>query len=256
VHFLKEGVSVLEAYGAEIEKVLTRLSLFYQKKDHPLLRAKKTGDKALVILTGDKGLVGGLWHRVVTAFLKNRSEYQRIIIVGAKGKSYFDEESVPIAKLFAGFPDIPPIAEIERITDYIFGEFKKGTLAKVNILYPRFISLAQQQVDFIPFLPFTFGLAAEKQGSPGFPIFEPSKKRIFEDLLQKYIRVFFQKIVLEAKLSELSARTVAMEQASAKTEEFVQKATVNYLKEWRRFTTQKTLESFTALKIIGQKLTI
>ena len=55
---------------------------------------------------------------------------------------------------------------------------------------------------------------------------------------------------METKLSELSARTVAMEQATAKTKELIQKLTINYTKERRRVVTQRQLESFAARKII------
>ena len=62
--------------------------------------------------------------------------------------------------------------------------------------------------------------------------------------------VYFQKIIMETKLSELSARTVAMEHATTKTVELVQKLKLNYTKQRRRVITQRQLESFTTHKII------
>jgi len=250
VHFLKQEVASLNLYASEIEKTLARLSLFYQRKEHPLLQKRKKGQKSLVIIAGEKGLVGGLWHKIITLFLENRDQYQSIAVIGAKGKNYLEEENVPIERSFTGLSDLLSEEKIKHITDYIFDEFKKGTLFKVDILYPRCISLAQQQAEFVSFLPFEFEPAREKKDSLGFPVFEPSKKLIFNNLLQKYIRVFFYKIILETKLSELSARTVEMEHASTKTDEFIQKLTFNYTKERRRFITQKQLESFAAHKTI------
>ena len=91
---------------------------------------------------------------------------------------------------------------------------------------------------------------SETEPRSGLPIFEPSKKEVFKALTQKYIGMFFRKIVMETKLSELSARTVAMEHASAKTDELIKKISLNYLKERRRAITQKQLESFAVHKII------
>jgi len=243
VHFLKQEVSELNTYAAEIERVLTRLFLFYQKEDHPLLQKRTMGRKTLVVITGDKGLVGGLWHGVINTFLKNVKQYQSIIVIGAKGENYLKEENIPIIKSFT-------LLEIEPISNYIFKEFKKGIFSQVDILYPQFIFLAEQTPNFIPFLPFEFKPAKEKKSSEGLPIFEPSKRKIFDNLLQKYIEVFFHKIIMETKLSELSARTVAMEHATTKTEELIQKSTLDYTKERRRIITQRQLESFTAHKII------
>jgi F-type H+-transporting ATPase subunit gamma len=218
-------------------------------------------------LTGDKGLVGGLWHGLVNAFLENDKRYGPVIVIGVKGENHLTEENVQILKFFAGISDIPQKEEIEHITDYIFNEFRKGALARVDILYPRFMSLAEQRPLVIPFLPFEFTplkiddhdgrniskgseLTEDKGRGTGIPIFEPSKRKIFDRLLRKYIGIFFHKIVMETKLSELSARTVAMEHASSKTNEFVQKIIFDYMKERHRAVTQKQLESFVVHKII------
>jgi F-type H+-transporting ATPase subunit gamma len=249
VHFLKNEVSSLNIYASKLEEVLTRLSLFYQKKNHPLLQRIGDGGKTLVILTSGKGLVGGLWHGVINVFLENAKQYQSIIVIGAKGRNYLKEEDMQIIKSFTNFFDIPQKEEVENVTDYIFDEFKKGTFSQIDILYPRFVSLAEQTPTLVPFIPFNFKLKKEESGD-GLPIFEPSGQRIFDRLLQKYIEVFFHKIMMETKLSELSARTVAMEHAATKTEEIVQKLTLDYTKQRRRIITQRQLESFTAHKII------
>ncbi len=250
VHFLKEEVANLNSYTIETEKILSRLSLFYQKKDHPLLQKKHNGKKTLIIITGDKGLVEGLWHNVVNTFLDNAKQYQAVIVIGIKGENYLKEEDVPIIKSFTCFFDIPQKEEIEHITNYIFYEFVRGAFSRVDILYPKFISLASQKPNFIKFLPFEFNLPEEQNNAGGLPIFEPSKQKIFDRLLQKYIGVFFYKIIMETKLSELSARTVAMEHAVTKTNDLVQKLTLDYTKQRRKIITQGQIESFVGHKIL------
>ncbi len=259
VHFLRQKVSALDAYTAETEKALARLSAFYLKEDHPLLRKRRTGERALIVLTGDKGLVGGLWHKIVNAVLENSGRYQSFIMVGAKGEGYLKEENAPSWKLFAGFSDAPEEEEIKSVMDYIFGEFKKGKFSRIDIAHPKFVSLTRQEPVFTPFLPFEFGLAAEEGSEEagggraignGLPIFEPSKQELFDELLRKYIGVFFRKIIMETKLSEFSARTVAMERAASKTGELIKKLKVGYAKERRRRITQGQLESFAAHKTL------
>jgi len=248
VHFLKQEVSNLNTYASELEKVLNRLSTFYPKKNHPLLQKKDVKTKTLIILTGDKGLVGGLWHEVINVFLENIKRYHTVIIVGAKGENYLKEENISIVKSFTDIFDVPQQENIEHITNYIFDEFKKGTFSQTDILYPKFISLAEQTPNLVSFLPFEFQLTKEKKNNDGLPIFEPSKQKIFDSLLQKYIGVFFRKIIMETKLSELSGRTVSMEHAMTKTKDLVQKLTLGYTKQRRRIVTQRQLESFTAHK--------
>ena len=271
VHFLRKKVATLGVYTAETERTLARLSKFYRKKDHPFLSARPPGKKMLVIITGEKGLVGGLWHKIINTLVKNIDRYQSLVVIGAKGEAYLREEDIPVAKSFKDFSDIPEEDEIKNITDYVFNEFKKNIFSKVDILYPEFISLAEQKAAFTHFLPFEFApmkmkdpfdknrdgekegkdikLTNGKEDGEGFPVFEPSKRKIFDELLRKYIGVFFRRIIMETKLSELSARTVATEHAATKTEEIIKKLTLDYAKERRRSITQRQLESFAAHKI-------
>lgn len=258
VHFLEQEVASLRLYTSEIEKMLARLSLFYQKRDHPLMREKKVGKKALVVLTGDKGLVGDLWHKVINAFLKNTQHYPSVIVMGAKGKRYLKEEGVQYTKAFTQISDISNSQRTVLLADYIFDKFRKNDFSQVDILYPRFVSLVEQQPDFASFLPFKFDVRAKHgddnkgsgQTASGLPIFEPSKKKIFNNLIQRYIGVFLHEIIIETNLSELSARTVAMEHAAVKTAELIQKLNLNYMKERRRAITQKQLESFSVHRIL------
>ena len=84
----------------------------------------------------------------------------------------------------------------------------------------------------------------------GFPIFEPSKNLIFERLLKKYIKVFFYKTIMEAKLSEFSARVITTEQAANETKEAVRVLKLTYFKERQRNLTQSQIESFVAHQVL------
>ncbi|MDP3970094.1 MAG: FoF1 ATP synthase subunit gamma [bacterium] len=249
VHTLKQEVSNLHAYKFEIENVLSQLLVYYKKREHPLLQKNSTGTKALVILTGNKGLVGGLWHSIINKYLEKNKEYQSIVTIGTKGKKFLEEERIGVINDFTYFSDIPSEEEIINMTNYFFEKYKKGSFSQVDILFPQFVSFAEQTPQIIPFLPFVFTLNEDMSNKEGLPIFEPSKQKVFHMLLQKYIGVYFYSIIIEAKLSEFSARTIAMEHAAVKTSELVEQLLLDYEKEKRRTVTQNQLESFVAHKI-------
>ena len=249
IHLLNKRVVNLNLYATQVEAILSRLSVFYKNPNNILLRARNGRRKALVIITGDKGLVGGLWHKMVDQFLKYRSEYEIIIAVGGKGDSYLKEENVSIEKSFPTPINLGREDGISNITNYIFDLFKNESISKIDILYPHFLSLSQQEPKLVHFLPFTFSLSGEKEKT-GWPIFEPNRKKIFNSLLQKYIDVSFYKIVVESKLSEFSARTIETERASDKIEQFIKRLRITYLKERHRFITQEQLASFFVHKIL------
>lgn len=250
VHLLKTDVNYLGIYSKHIQNTLTRLSLYHKNQKHPLLSENNHSPKALLILTGDKGLVGGLWHNLISSFIKGDAVYHSIIIYGAKGKNYLTEEKAADKKSFNILNKNAEEIKIEDLIDYVFETFKKEKFSTMDILYPEFISLAVQEPRFVSFLPFKFELENKiaTENSIGLPIFESSKEKIFDELLQKYTEVFLRKIILETKLSELSARTVSMEHATAKTEGFIKQAELSFVKERRRLFTQRQLESFTSHK--------
>jgi len=251
VHFLKQKTKNLKLYTKSLEQIISRILLFYSADDYYFLSPKIQGKKALIIITGNKGLVGGLYHDLVNSLLIEQKKYQLFLSIGNKGQRYFEEEDINIHKSFFNISKIPQAEEIAYITDYIFSEFKRGEIKEMSILHSRFISTSHQEPTIIKFLPFEFNrdkFVQEKKsltgGSLGLPIFESSSKKIFEELLKKYIEVFFYKIIIESKLSEISARTIATEHATAKTQENIKNLTMSYLKERRKISTQKQIESF------------
>ncbi len=257
IHNLKLKVKSLQLFKNSLETTLHRISMFEVKNTHPLLAYSENGDKALIVVGGDKGLVGGLHHNLANTCVENIGYYEHLIVIGKKIASFVEEEGLKIEKTFTYSTDLPTPDDINAWTSYLFNFFREKRLSGIDIIYSSFVSLAEQQPKTVAFLPFRFkkhtpGEAPEMTAMDepyGIPIFEPTKQEIFDWLLEQYIGVYFYEIVMEAKLSELSARTVSMEHASEKTKEYIKKIHLTYLKERRKNVTQKQLESFIVHKV-------
>jgi len=249
IHFLKQAEEVLNKYTKEIEAILDQLTFFYQNPNH-LLLTQKPGQRALIIIGADTGLVGGLWHNLVDAYFSKKRQYQYLITVGAKIKQYLEEEKIIIQKSFVFNPDVSLKEKNKKITDYIFFEFAKSTFTRVDVLFSEFISLAEQKPKILPFLPFNFGIENTLVSNTGWPIFEPSKKMFFNRLLQKYIKISFYRTMLEAEISKLAAKTVVTEHTVEKTKKIIRKLKLDYFKIRRANLTKRQLENFAAHKIV------
>ncbi len=244
---LRLDMANIDAYQTNIGHILARLSLFHEV-ERP---SKMTGVPALIVLTSDKGLTGGLWRRTIDEFLKTaRENYEVVITVGSRGEKYLKEEAIDPTQTFGSDTDA---------LHYVTDGFRSRRFARVDILYPKFISLADHLPTIVPFLPFSFDETQRVAAQPnaggiefGSPIVEPMRAlpEIFDRLMRKFIDAFFQKIAAEGKLSEFSARTVSMEHASAKTDELIKALALGYRTEHRRSLTQKQLESFIAHKVV------
>lgn len=246
IRFLNQKVSLLTEYNQALETVLARLYQFNQLTNQQLLKTHSSGQTALVVISGDKGLVGALWHNLIDQALRQRHNYDQFVVVGQKGADYLSEEGIKISRLFAGLSDLPQPEQIQPIMDFILTAFRQGQFKRVDVLYPSYHSLSEQKPLFGRLLPFTFiePTAQPTRGDNGLPIFNVSKQILADFLLEKFITVFFTKIVLEAKLSEVSSRMVSSEHAQKKTQEFISSETKEFLKERKKVLTLKQLESF------------
>lgn len=256
IHDFKSLVYNLESYVSNITNVLSRLSLFYSDFNHPYLLRRNTGSKILIVVTSRKGLVGKLYHDIVSTIIDNKLEYDSIYTVGNKGKQYLEEEKITIEDKNFNISSDPDTSEIQDITNYFFSLYSSQPIMEIDVLYPEFISITEQTPKIFKLLPFDFDfkkLSSQKnedidQGI-GLPLFESSKQELFRYMLEKYIQSIFYKIIIESKLSEFAARTVSMEHASAKIKTFKTKLELDYLKERRIVVTQKQLEIFTAHRL-------
>ncbi len=104
IHFLRKRVYNFNLYSQNLKDFLERILLFLGKTRHPFLKAGRNG-KAVLIIGGDRGLVGGLWHRLINVFLEKEKEYLSIIAVGKTVKNFLEEEKKEIKKWFPGFRD-------------------------------------------------------------------------------------------------------------------------------------------------------
>ncbi len=253
IHFLKQEVEAARAYLQNIETVLARLFQFYSDFQSPFLHPNRSQERLLVVISGDQGLAGGLFHNLVNYFLTQNKKYDYFLVLGRKARQYLEEEGIKILKENFFLSALPQVEEIKALTDYIFSSFVAGDFGQVDILYPRNMNLTTQEPCLKKFLPFNFvnfNLENRNSAPLGFPVFEPGKKQTFTFLFDRYLEIIFTHYLYEARLAEFVARTVAMEHASSKVEEFISQLNLAYFKERRKFLTQKQLESFVPHKIL------
>jgi len=256
IHFLKKKVKNLFVYKKAIEDQLYRMTALGIRGKHPLLKHRTSGDRILVVLSGNEGMVGDLYHKLVNRFLQDAKQFDTIFVIGTKVTEYLDEEGVKSESLFLEDKNRDSIENIQQSTDILFHSFLEKNVQSIDVLYPSFISLGNQEMKIERFLPFDFSYQKEQKeeireeanDQSGWPLFDPSHEQIFQKLLQRYVEIFFKEMVLDMKLSEYSARTVTAENAVHKTQEKGHTLMNAYRKERKKRITRKQMESFASLK--------
>ena len=223
----------------------------------PLFRKSVSSRRLKVVLTTQKGLCGGMLNRLLDFVELNLSPKDEIILIGEEGKRLFQERGIKIDYFFDGTNDIPQEKDIEDIKNTIISKFVQHYYKEVSVIYPRFISLPVQSPEDFHFLPLR-GESWIKEGvinqnanqNNDFPIYEPNLDAIIGYLVKDYLGLVFYQKILEAKLSELAARTVAMENAADKAKKLIHKLSIRYfrMKRWVETKNMNDLYSHEILK--------
>jgi len=194
---------------------------------HPLLQKREVKKVAIVHITTDRGLCGGLnanMNRVTANFILEQSVPVTLITVGRQGRAFMLRAGCDISAEFTGISDRPTLLETLPISRVVIDDYSNGVVDLVYLAYPRFVTtMVQQSVVevLLPIEPTTFprGQAAEY-------IYEPRLSIVLSELLPRYVEMRVYHAILELVASEQSARMVAMRNASDNARELIEELTL------------------------------
>ncbi len=213
---------------------------------HPLLQQREIRETALILITPDRGLCGGLIsnlqrHAGEIALGPERRGELSMIPVGRKGRDYFTRFRVPFRGEFTQLGDYPSLAETRPISRIAIDDYMSGAIDQVVVVFSSFVSTIVQRPTTVQVLPVQ-APQAEEQAREVEYIFEPSPRDVLAELLPRYVEMQIYQAVLEAAASEQSARMVAMRSATDAAEEMVQDLTLEYNKARQAAITSELLD--------------
>jgi F-type H+-transporting ATPase subunit gamma len=247
IHNLKITSRRMKGYEKALKKIFCDMTEEFVF--NWLFKKNQAPKRLKVILTTEKGLCGGLLNQLLDFFQLNLKRNDEILIVGERGRKLCQEREIKIDYFFPGQKDIPKEEDFGEIKDFIISQFLAEKYNEVLIFYPAFETLAIQKPKSVSFLPFDkekfkMELGEELKPVVGFPIYEPSKEEIIDYLIKEYLGLVFYQKVLETKLSELSARTVAMEEAARKAQKLINQLSYQYFREKRETITKEITDLY------------
>jgi len=229
--------------------------------DHPLLQARPVAKRAVVIVSTDRGLCGGLNSNLFREALKLDKDTTVFITAGKKAAQFVGRTKRNLAAEF-NYKDTPDFAEARAISKFVQQLFLKGDVDAVDILFPRFVNTLTQTPTTVPFLPIgklsaaTAGVNAPARELPAGGTtdvfdFEPDEETVLGELLPHSLNFQMHQILLETKASEQSARMVAMKNATDNAKQIIKELTLEYNKLRQANITKELLEITTAQMAVG-----
>jgi F-type H+-transporting ATPase subunit gamma len=229
---------------------------------HPLMEIREVKKRAVIVVSTDRGLCGGLNSNLFREAAKLDKNTTVFVTAGRKASQFIARTKRRLAAEFT-YRDAPTFAEARAISKFAQDLFLKGEADAVDILFTNFVSTLVQQPKTVPFLPVgkikavTVGINAPQQALPSTGVrldtfeFEPDEKSVLSELLPHSLNFQVHQILLEAKASEHSSRMVAMKNATDNAKQLIKDLTLEYNKLRQSNITKELLEIATAQMAVG-----
>ena len=214
----------------EMERLVGNLSTSSPDLTHPLFKKREVKTKAIVVVTGDKGLCGAYNANLLRAanlWLKGNGSFKTFIIaVGKVGYDFFRKKQV---FLLAFYPEkaMVDLVLAQKITADLKRFFLSQKVDSLELLYTSYRGGGTGQNHLSPFLGLDYLLENNKHQKVNQDyIYEPDFDHVFNSLLSRYLEEKVYLCLLESLTSEYSARMIAMKQATENGEEVLDSLTL------------------------------
>lgn len=232
-------------YDDNINKVIADLAAESTTNGalHPLLERREVNRIAVVHITSDRGLCGGLnanMNRLTATFAIEQTVPVTLIIVGRKGLGFMHRHGRDIRAEFTKLSDRPTLLETLPISHILIDDYTTGYTDVVYLAYSRFITTMVQKPTLEPLLPIE-PTAIPKTETSEY-IYEPDPTFVLGQLLPRFVEMTIYHAILEAIASEQSARMVAMRNATENANEVIQELTLTLNKARQEMITTELLD--------------
>ncbi|RDW22259.1 F0F1 ATP synthase subunit gamma [Oceanobacillus arenosus] len=233
-------------YSEKIQEVVANIANSSIDVSHPMLRKREVKKTGYLVITSDKGLVGGynshilkLLNQTIAERHGSKDEYT-IIAVGRKGYEYCKKRDIPVAKSILGVADQPVFSDIKDIAQETVQMFIDEEIDELNIVYNHYISAISQQPTMKQLLPIE-NLHEHGSATSDYE-FEPSREEILHVLLPQYAESLIFGALLDGKASEHAASMTAMRSATDNAKELIDDLSLTYNRARQAAITQEITE--------------
>ena len=253
----QQAALVGRPYASLLNEVLAQASARTGSFKHPLMEVRPVKKRAVILVSSDRGLCGGLNGNLFREVVKLDKNTTVFITAGRKASQFVARTKRALAAEVT-YKDAPQFAEARAISKFAQDLFLKGEVDAVDILFSKYVSTLIQQPKIVPFLPVgkitavTAGINAPPVELPASTLatdtfeFEPDETTVLGGLLPHSLNFQMHQILLEAKASEQSARMVAMKSATDNAKQIIKDLTLEYNKLRQANITKELLEITTA----------
>lgn len=239
-----------QIYASKIRQITTDLlkSELTIGSDNPMLVSRPVKKTGYIVITSDKGLVGGYNSKILKSVMDMITEYHadgdyEIISIGSVGSDFFKARGMNMAFELRGLADQPSFEQVRQIISQSVGMFVNKIFDELYVCYNHHVNSLTSQVRVQQMLPISDLVADEaaEEGVTGFEL-EPNRHDILDQLLPQFTESLIYGAIIDAKTAEHAAGMTAMQTATDNAKNVINDLTIQYNRARQAAITQEITE--------------
>ncbi|XHW01688.1 F0F1 ATP synthase subunit gamma [Streptococcus dysgalactiae subsp. equisimilis] len=239
-----------QIYASKIRQITTDLlkSELTIGSDNPMLVSRPVKKTGYIVITSDKGLVGGYNSKILKSVMDMITEYHadgdyEIISIGSVGSDFFKARGMNVAFELRGLADQPSFEQVRQIISQSVDMFVNEIFDELYVCYNHHVNSLTSQVRVQQMLPISDLVADEaaEEGVTGFEL-EPNRHDILNQLLPQFTESLIYGAIIDAKTAEHAGGMTAMQTATDNAKNVINDLTIQYNRARQAAITQEITE--------------
>ena len=230
-----DRMALARPYDEAIRRALGQLALANLEYKHPFTLERPVKRVALIIVSSDRGLAGGLNMNVFRATVRAVKEWQDqgvevdFALVGNKAVSFFRRVGGRVLGTATHLGDKPRLDQLLGVIKLVTDAYLEKQVDRVFLISNAFVNTMTQKPTVRQLIPL------EKAKADGMLqhwdyLYEPGSVEVIDTVMQRYIESQIYRAVIENVACEQSARMVAMKSASDNAGKIIGQLQLSYNK--------------------------
>lgn len=247
----EEAARNFQVYAQKVRKLLTDILHGNGSggSTNPMLLSRPVKKTGYIVITSDRGLVGGYNASILKAVMELKEEYHpdgkgfEIICIGGMGADFFKARGIqPIYEL-RGLADQPSFDEVHKIISKMIEMYQNELFDELYVCYNHHVNTLTSQMRVEQMLPIVDldPNEADEEYSLTFEL-ETSRDEILEQLLPQYAESMIYGAIIDAKTAENAAGMTAMQTATDNAKKVINDLTIQYNRARQAAITQEITE--------------
>ncbi len=243
----QDRMTATRPYAEKMRNVICHLAHAHAEIKHPFMIEREVKRVGYIVITSDRGLCGGLNVNLFKKTMIDMMGFDEkgieidVVTIGRKAEEFFKRRGGKVVAQASHLGDTPHIEELIGTVKVMLDAFSEGRIDELYLVSNEFVNTMTQTPNISKMLPVT-GAKDEQLKHHWDYIYEPDSKVILDSLLMRFVESQVYQGVVENIACEMSARMIAMKNATDNAGDIISSLETMYNKARQAAITQEISE--------------